>query len=173
MGDAQKEVLRSYIDGMAPDSVEQELFPHLNSVSPSTKLQEVQPTSRSGHPNIMLIDDEVDILLTYKSFLGFEGYNVMTFSDAEQALERFSADSNYFDLVIADIRMPKLNGLQLFQKIRKLNPNVKVIFVSALDAAEEIASVLPIKPSSIVKKPVERREFANLVKMILSPPRIS
>ncbi len=120
--------------------------------------------------NIMLIDDEPDMIITYKSFLQTEGYNVDAFSNSQEALRHFAqANPSYYDLVILDIRMPNLNGLQLYNRMRAINGSVRVLFVSALDAVEELVSILPgIKPHSIIKKPVEKDNFVRSVQLAIS-----
>ena len=66
--------------------------------------------------------------------------------------------------------MPGLNGLQLYNRFKAINPDTKVLFVSALDAAQEMVSILPnVKlGEDIVKKPVEKEEFLYKVKMTLA-----
>lgn len=122
-------------------------------------------------PNIMLIDDDPDILLTYKSILIEENCNIETFTDAQEALNHFAeANHSYYDLVLLDIRMPGINGLQLYYKLKAINMAIKIIFVSALDAADELISMLPgVKVDyDIIRKPVNRENFVNKVKAVLS-----
>lgn len=127
--------------------------------------QEKQPQKHST--NILLIDDEPDTLFTYESFLSDEGYNVKTFSDPQEALEHFVQlpdPSSHYKLALLDIRMPKLNGLQLFHKMKALSPKIKIMFCSALDVAQEVASVLPdIDHEHFMRKPVEREHFINKI----------
>ncbi|MGH9926531.1 MAG: response regulator [Nitrososphaeraceae archaeon] len=60
------------------------------------------------------------------------------------------SDPSYYDLILLDTRMPRLNGLQLFYRMKSIEMNIKIIFVSALDAADELLSVLPgIKSDNI------------------------
>jgi len=115
---------------------------------------------------IMLVDDEPDILLTYKTFLTIGGYNVDAFTDPREALMRFAqADPNNYNLVVMDIRMPNLNGLQLYYRLKVINPNIKILFVSALDAAQEMVSILPaVKLDDIIRKPVDQKQFLYKVK---------
>jgi predicted transcriptional regulator len=90
--------------------------------------QQVKPSSFK----IMLVDDEQDALLTYKTFLmaAPEGYNVDAFTDSYEALKHFiNLNHSYYDLVITDIRMPGLNGLQLYQKIKAIDNTSKVVLV--------------------------------------------
>jgi DNA-binding response OmpR family regulator len=114
---------------------------------------------------IMLIDDEPDILLTLKSFLAQEGYKAETFSDSVAALNHFEdGNTHYYDLVVLDIRMPKINGIQLFKRLRAVNPHIKILFASALEVAQEILSVLPDwRPEDIIKKPIRREHFIRTI----------
>jgi two-component system response regulator ChvI len=92
------------------------------------------------------------------------------FSDSSKALKHFAlSDPNYYDLVILDIRMPGLNGLQLYYRLKALNKDIKTLFVSALEASEELISILPgIQLRNILKKPVDRNYFISTVKRLLS-----
>ena len=117
--------------------------------------------------NILLVDDEPDTLFTYKTFLSaIEGYKVDAFTDSQKALQNFAkVNPSYYDLVVLDIRMPGLNGLQLYYRIKAMNPDIKVLFVSALDAAMEMVSILPgMKFEDIIQKPVNQEHFVNKVK---------
>ena len=120
--------------------------------------------------SIMLIDDEPDALLTYKIFLSSEGYAIEAFTDSKEALKRFvEMDPSYFDLVITDIRMPDLNGLQLYYRLTAISMAIKILFISALDAIEETISILPsINHNNIIRKPVGKEYFINKVKTLLA-----
>ena len=122
--------------------------------------------------NIMVVDDEPDTLFTYESFLSDEGYNVKSFTDSLEALKHFLQlpdPSSHYKLALLDIRMPKLNGLQLFYKMKTLSPKIKIMFCSALEIAEELTSVLPdIEHNHIIKKPVERQYLINKISSALN-----
>jgi CheY-like chemotaxis protein/class 3 adenylate cyclase len=124
------------------------------------------------HPaNILIVDDEPDTLFTYKSILSAEGYNVQDFSDPQEALKHFVQlpdPSSYYKLVILDIRMPGLNGLQLFYRIRAISPSTGIIFCSALDIADELISILPgITYDHLFKKPMAKEDFIKKINSIL------
>ena len=138
----------------------------------SYKDNQQQLQQKEAH-NILLVDDEPDTLITYKAFLltAGQGYNIDTFTDSQMALQQFAQISpSYYDLVVMDIRMPGLNGLQLYNRFKVINPDTKVLFVSDFDAAQDIVSMLPYANTSydIVEKPVEREQFLYIVKRILS-----
>lgn len=118
--------------------------------------------------NILIVDDEPDVLLTYESFLSYAGFNVSTFADSYEALRDFASNPRLYDLVILDIRMENLNGLQLYQSMKAMNPSSKILFASALDAAKELTSILPdVESQDIIKKPVDRENFIKVIKMAL------
>jgi two-component system, OmpR family, response regulator ChvI len=122
------------------------------------------PTSSCSGYNIMLVDDEEDILYSFNVALTSSGYHVEAFSDSQEALECF-AQSTHFDLVILDLRMPGLNGLELYSRLKAINRDVKILFLSALDVAPELVSILPdVKQDDILRKPVTTEDFINAVK---------
>jgi CheY-like chemotaxis protein/class 3 adenylate cyclase len=113
---------------------------------------------------IMLVDDEADILLAFKMILGSAGYDVDGFDDAEQALADFAKSrSDSYALVILDVRMPKINGLQLFQRMKAINSRTKIMFVTALDAIDELKTILPDPAQAVLRKPVEKDQFITKV----------
>ena len=130
----------------------------------SNKLHEAS----NQNPSIMIVDDEPDVLLTYESFLSNAAFNVSTFEEPYKALTDFTSNPRLYDLIILDIRMENLNGLQLYQCMKAINPTSKILFASALDAAKELTSVLPdIQSQDIIKKPVDRENFIKTVKIAL------
>jgi CheY-like chemotaxis protein len=143
-----------------------------HSLQPLQSAQEEQSSSLQRHSvNILVIDDEPDTLFTYESFLSDEGYNVKTFSDPQEALKHFVQipdPSSHYKLALLDIRMPKINGLQLFYKMKALSPKIKIMFCSALDIAQEAVSVLPnVEHEHFIRKPVEREHFINKINLAL------
>src|SRR5918996_1420126 len=140
---------------------------------PSQLLQQNQQKQQQKYSaNIMVVDDELDILHTYKYILSAEGYNVEAFTDPHDALMHFVQlpdPSSYYKLVLLDIRMPRLNGLQLFYRIKAISPSTKIMFISALDIAEELTSILPdITYDHIMKKPLKREYFVSKINSALS-----
>jgi CheY-like chemotaxis protein/predicted transcriptional regulator len=139
--------------------------------TPFTNYHQQQQAKPSSF-KIMLVDDEQDTLLTYKTFLlaAAEGYNVDAFTDSYEALKHFiNLNHSYYDLVITDIRMPGLNGLQLYQKIKAIDNTINVLFVSALDALQEVASIFQnIDFRNVIRKPANQEDFLDKVKTALA-----
>jgi DNA-binding NtrC family response regulator len=82
----------------------------------------------------------------------------------------FAALPPYYDLVIIDIRMPRVNGLQLYNRFKAISPDIKVLLVSALDISQELVSIQSDMnlAYNILKKPVEREKFLCIVRRILT-----
>ena len=82
---------------------------------------------------ILVVDDEQDILLIFQLILEREGFRVYPFDNPLKALSSFKR--GLYDLVILDIKMPKMDGFQLYEEIKKIDRNVKVCFITAAAAA--------------------------------------
>jgi CheY-like chemotaxis protein/class 3 adenylate cyclase len=133
--------------------------------------QQQEKDKSNDKNNILIVDDEPDIAFTYKSILNEEGYNVDAFTDPRQALRHFSQlDPLYYKLILLDIRMPNVNGFQIYYKFKALNPDIKILFVTALDViGDELASMLPGFSSErdLIKKPLNSDQYINKIKSAL------
>ncbi len=149
----------------------------LNDMELSNKnsLNEKQPSSsiadfrkKNDNKRVILVDDEEDILFTYKLFLEND-YDVTSFIDPVFALNYIRNISNFNHLlIILDIRMKNLNGIQLYQQIKAIDPTIKILFVTALDILVEFSTIIPgISKEQIMRKPVDRKLFTNTVKKLL------
>ena len=115
------------------------------------------------------MDDELDITRTLKRGLELLGaYSVDTFNDPLEALSNF--DAGTYDMVILDIRMPKMNGFELCRKIAQKDAKTKVCFMTAFEInREEFGKMFPkMDVDCFVKKPIRVAELANLVKAVLN-----
>jgi DNA-binding response OmpR family regulator len=84
---------------------------------------------------ILLVDDELDNSSIFKIGLEDAGFEVDAYNDPELALSAFK--SNYYHLLLLDIRMPKMDGYELYAKIRIMDDNVKVCFLTASERCKE------------------------------------
>ena len=78
---------------------------------------------------ILLVDDEPDVIYTIKNILEDNGFQINSFNDPIIALKSYR--SNFYDLVILDIKMPKMDGFEVYAKIREKDPKVKICFLTA------------------------------------------
>jgi CheY-like chemotaxis protein len=78
---------------------------------------------------ILLVDNEADITYALENALKNYGYSIYSFNDSMLALNSYK--SNFYDLVILDIKMPKMDGFELYNKIKERDPEVKICFLTA------------------------------------------
>ena len=142
----------------------------LNNQKEQAELQQGQVPEKRLKYNILVVEDEPDLNNTYQLILQEEGYNVDTFTDPYAALGRVAKiDPSYYTLILLEIRMPGLNGLQLYYRIKAINHNIKIIFITALDIAKELISILTDMPLDfIIRKPVDRILITNTVKRLIT-----
>jgi response regulator RpfG family c-di-GMP phosphodiesterase len=123
-------------------------------------------TQKAQIPKILLIDDEIDDLYVLQNFLTLAGFEVKTFSSSREALRHYvEMEPSTYDLIISDIRMPELNGFQLYSKLRDVKNDVKILFATCLEIAEEMLTLLPdLKREQLIQKPIEKEKFIEIVK---------
>jgi DNA-binding NtrC family response regulator len=117
---------------------------------------------------VSIVDDEIDItkLFQYAISASIEGVSVITFNDPVTALEHFEDNKKDYALVISDLRMPNLNGLELLKKVKQLNPSVRTILISAYEVDEDQVFQNYMKQGIInlfVKKPIGLPELCQEV----------
>jgi len=111
---------------------------------------------------VMIVDDEQDITTVFRIGLENNQFIVTTFNDPIEALSRFKPD--LFDLLILDIRMPEMNGFQLYNKIRDIDDKVKVCFLTAFEEARgEFESSFPFleEVKCYLKKPITVQDLVK------------
>ena len=121
--------------------------------------------------NIMIVDDEDDINLLFAMVLCNEGYSVEAFTDPTIAMMKFQ--NGMYDLLIIDILLPKMDGFELYERIKRLDKKVKVCFLTAgeinYQQFKKAASFPEITSEDcFIKIPVENNVLINKVKNILS-----
>jgi YesN/AraC family two-component response regulator len=122
---------------------------------------------------LMVVDDEKDILRIIKRDLEANNNNIFkvdTFYSSELAIQAFdSHPKDYYDLVLTDIRMPKINGFELYRRIKEKSPSMKIAFITAFEInKEEFNKVLPsIDVKDFIIKPISMSDLSSKLKSIV------
>ncbi|MCD4720499.1 MAG: PAS domain S-box protein [Desulfobacula sp.] len=120
-----------------------------------------------GTEQIMLVDDEIDILVTSQAILEKQGYKVAAFKNGLSALQAFSKNPDYFDLVITDMAMPQMAGDEFAVKILKIRKGMPIVLCTGFSEtiSEEKAASLGIK--GFLLKPIVMNDFVNKIREVL------
>jgi signal transduction histidine kinase/DNA-binding response OmpR family regulator len=110
---------------------------------------------------VLVVDDEKSIRITLREFLQNEGYDVQIVGDAIEATEILKTEE--FDVVVSDIIMPKLTGVELLAHIQKVSPNVKVIIMTGEPTADTAAEALRKGAFDYLTKPIGKEAVLNVV----------
>ncbi|WP_268543951.1 response regulator [Candidatus Nitrosotenuis cloacae] len=120
---------------------------------------------------IFVVDDEPDITTSIKNGLTKNGFEVSTHNDPTSALESYN--TGMYDLLLLDIRMPKMNGFELYREIKKKgSDSAKVCFFTAFEVYyEEFKKVFPnVEVKCFIRKPVTIKELISHINAELSEP---
>lgn len=117
---------------------------------------------------ILVVDDEPDVINAIKKGLEKNGFSVDTFTDPEIALSNF--ELNKYDLILLDIRMPKMNGFELYRKLRQKSEKIRVCFFTAFEVYyEEFKKLFPtLEVKCFIRKPVTIEELVKHIKSELN-----
>ena len=114
---------------------------------------------------LLIVDDEADCAFVTALTLEHDGYEIDTVSNPAKALEVFTQQN--YDLVLLDVRMPRLDGFTLYEKMYKINKDVKVRFFSAvdIDTKKVIKERFPhLNEACFIKKPATQKEIRAKIK---------
>jgi CheY-like chemotaxis protein len=122
--------------------------------------------------NILLVDDELDVIYTIKNILEDNGFQIDSFNDPITALNSYR--SNFYDLVILDIKMPKMDGFELYIKMREKDPKVKICFLTASEmyyekfrkTRSEFGRI--IEEKCFIQKPIKSEDLIRKLEDIMN-----
>jgi DNA-binding NtrC family response regulator len=120
--------------------------------------------------NILVVDDDPDITTLYKATLegeGEEGSKIDTYNDPKKALSDFKP--GYYDISLIDIRMPNMDGFDLYKEIKKLDPNIKVCFITGFEVNyRALQEIFPeLAQECYISKPTTMRKLREHVHHLL------
>ncbi len=122
---------------------------------------------RGGSETILLVDDEVFIRDLGSRILRKAGYKVITAADGEEGLNAYEPRSDEIALVLLDLMMPGMGGVQCLERLLSMNPHVKVVIASGYSAAGSTADALAAGARGFVNKPYVIRQVLEVVRQVL------
>ncbi|HZA61982.1 MAG TPA: response regulator [Nitrososphaeraceae archaeon] len=114
---------------------------------------------------LLVVDDDPDVVQVLKMGLLKNGFMVEAFTNPQDALQGFKSDAESYCLVLSDIRMPSISGIQLSKKVKEVNPNVKVVLMTAFEIRNnEFSKVFPsTHVDGFVQKPIGIKELTDKI----------
>jgi DNA-binding response OmpR family regulator len=114
---------------------------------------------------LLVVDDDPDIVQVLKLGLVKNRFSVSAFTNPEEALRNFQSNSESYCLMLSDIRMPGLSGMQLARKVKEINSDVKVVLMTSFEIRDsEFSKVFPsTHVDGFVQKPIGIKDLTNKI----------
>jgi two-component system response regulator ChvI len=104
----------------------------------------------------------------FRQALSKHGHTVFCFTDPVLALEHFKSNAKDYSLMITDVRMPQMDGLELAANIKAIKPDTKIVFMSAFEVNDLEFATLGVRASDFLRKPVDVKTLLQKVKVVMA-----
>lgn len=131
----------------------------------------IQASETDVRSRILVVDDEKFIRDILADFLGLEGYFVRTAQDGVAAMQELA--SSHFDMVISDLKMPRMGGIELLDEIPKLNPNTLTVIMTGFGTVETAIDAMKRGAYDYVLKPFKMEEVIHIVQRGIEKQRLA
>lgn len=137
-----------------------------------TRIRNDNNNNYNDKRRVLIVDDEPDLCTVLKMVLEDNGFEANSFEDPTLALKNFKAGS--YDLVLLDIKMPEMDGFQLYRKIKEIDSKVKVCFLTASELYYEgvrkksFCKEDKLEKEFFLAKPIENEDLVNQINKIMS-----
>jgi PAS domain S-box-containing protein len=121
-----------------------------------------------GSENILLVDDEDMVLNAAGKMLEELGYHVLSAESGKEAVELYEANRDGIDMVILDVVMPKMGGAEVYEKLREMNPEVKVLLSSGYSLNSQAKDIMRNGCNGFIQKPYNMKLLSEKVREILN-----
>ena len=120
-----------------------------------------------GDGRVLLVDDEEIILTTGEQMLRALGYETLIATDGREALKLYEENQNEIDIVLLDMVMPSLGGAKTFDRLKEMNPSVKVLLSSGYSLDGEAKEIMQRGCDGFIQKPFDMGTLSHSIKEIL------
>lgn len=120
--------------------------------------------SRGGNEGLLIVDDERSIREFSSEYLSDLGYKIFTAEDGEAAITTFDSKFHDINLIILDLTLPKISGIEVLDYVKRKNPDVKVVLTSGYMIEKESGKVEDLKIDDFIQKPYTVEKLAQVVR---------
>ncbi len=127
--------------------------------------EEENNDSAKPFAKLLIVDDDTDVVKVLKLGLPKNKFLIKAFTNPEEALEDFKSNSKSYRLMLSDVQMPTLTGIQLARKVKEINPDVKVVLMTSFEIKDiESSMVFPsTQIDGFVQKPFHIRDLTDKI----------
>jgi signal transduction histidine kinase/ActR/RegA family two-component response regulator len=141
-------------------------FPKVESEADTLETQ-VENHIPTGKERILVVDDEAILAEMMKGLLESLGYSVVAYTSSQDALSSFQADPDKFDLVITDMTMPHMTGLELAKQLLVIRPKMPVVLCTGFSELDTTEKAHALGLQCILTKPILRAELSKTIRKVL------
>lgn len=124
-------------------------------------LQEVSRTAQPYRPHVLLVEDEISVARGLKMVMDGEGYDVDVADSGRVALNKFRTKK--FDLMVTDLRLPDIDGMEVIEQVRESRPDTKVVIITGYPSVATAVKAVKLGISDYLRKPFTDDEFMEAV----------
>jgi CheY-like chemotaxis protein len=128
------------------------------------------PEVVKGTGSVLLVDDEELVLGVSKELLEVMGYHVLAAKDGKEAVEIYRKNQDDIDIVVLDMVMPGMGGGEVFDCLKGINPNVRVLLASGFAVNGEATQILERGCNGFIQKPFNMNELSEEIEQIMNMP---
>ncbi len=147
-----------------PSAPEPQTFPTAPFAPEPQAVHKKPPMVKIEPTTILIVEDEEGIKDLVCEILNNQGYKTLAAADGEEGFKLYKENQNKIDLLVTDIRMPKLTGIELYHKVRELSPKLPVICLTGYDIDDEAQKLHNEDKIKLLTKPFALKELVFLVK---------
>lgn len=118
----------------------------------------------TGQPTVLVVDDDPALQSLFKQFLKKAGFGRIVVGTGAEAIQY--AEKQAFDLVFLDLKLPDIPGDELYQKIKKLHPDLPIVIITGYPDSEILTKILSSGPVTVIKKPIEFDQLNQAVRQL-------
>ena len=143
------------------------LFPQADGPLELPSPPSVPEADWCGEGTVLVVDDEERLRVLLKNMLERLGFQVLLAADGQEALEVFQAKASEIDLVMVDLTMPRMDGAEVFRKLIRAQPDVRVILMSGFDEKSSLDSLGSPGPACFLQKPFQLSDVSKRLRLAL------
>ena len=121
----------------------------------------------TGTETVLFVDDEEAIREVGEELLQAMGYSVLLARDGKEAIELYEKNGDNIDIVLLDIVMPRMGGSEVYEKMKEINPNIKVLLLSGYSIDGEATDILDRGCDGFIQKPFTMKELSGKIREIM------